>query len=56
MCIRDSYITYSQEQWDKIFKAAGEEGSAKIHQKLEIMKTYMKDLSLIHIYHLPCWA
>lgn len=37
------YITYTQEQWDKIFKAAGEEGSAKIHQKLEIMKTYMKD-------------
>ncbi|MCI6278957.1 MAG: putative zinc-binding metallopeptidase [Porphyromonas sp.] len=37
------YITYSQAQWDAVFKAAGEEGSAKLRQKLEIMKGYMKD-------------
>lgn len=37
------YITYSQGQWDKVMAAAGEEGRAKLQQKLEIMKTYMKD-------------
>ncbi len=37
-----SYITFTKAEWEELFKAAGEEGSAKIIKKIDIMKRYMK--------------
>lgn len=35
------YISEPQSYWDNIYAAAGEEGTLKIKEKLEIIKTYM---------------
>lgn len=37
------YVTFTDKEWQDVFDAAGEEGRAKLNQKLEIMKGYMKD-------------
>lgn len=34
-------ITWSQTEWEALYKAAGEAGTAKIKKKVEIMKQYM---------------
>lgn len=35
------YVTWTHEEWNRRLKAAGEEGAAKIEEKLEIAKKYM---------------
>ena len=37
------YVTFTDKQWSDVFAAAGEEGTAKLNEKLKIMKNYMKD-------------
>lgn len=41
--ITATYLTYTDEQWDEVWKYAGDEGRAIIEQKISIMKKYMKD-------------
>lgn len=36
-------ICWTDEEWARLYAAAGEAGSAKIRRKVEIMKTYMKE-------------
>lgn len=38
------YITYTDEQWNQVYNAAGTAGQAKIDQKVEIMKQYMQSV------------
>lgn len=37
------YITFTDQQWQSVFNAAGTDGTAKLNQKIEIMKGYMLD-------------
>lgn len=39
-----SYITMTDQEWQHVFDGAGEEGRAKLNQKVKIMKGYMKDV------------
>lgn len=41
--ITATYLTYTDEQWDEVWKYAGDKGRAIIEQKISIMKKYMKD-------------
>lgn len=36
------YVTFTDDQWNAVFEAAGPEGRAKLNQKVTIMKQYMK--------------
>ena len=47
-----TYITNTPEGWAKIIKQAGEEGSAIINQKLDLMKTYFLNSWAIDLDHL----
>ncbi len=38
------YITFTPEQWETLYKMAGDEGTEKIKKKIVIMKKYMKDV------------
>lgn len=38
-----AYITFTNQEWADIFKAAGDEGKAKLDMKIKIMKQYMLD-------------
>ncbi|WP_373802700.1 zinc-binding metallopeptidase, partial [Bacteroides heparinolyticus] len=38
------YITYTDEQWNEVYAAAGKEGRNKLDQKMTIMTKYMKDV------------
>lgn len=38
-----SYITFTDEYWETLKNAAGEEGWAKIQKKIQIMKDYMRE-------------
>ncbi len=38
-----TYITNTEEGWNKIITQAGESGTAILNQKLDMMKTYFKD-------------
>ena len=37
------YLTYTDEQWNRLYAAAGPVGSNKINQKVQIMKDYMSE-------------
>lgn len=37
------YITFTEAQWDELWKYADEEGTKKLQQKIAIMKQYMKE-------------
>lgn len=41
--ITATYLTYTDEQWDEVWKLAGENGRAIIEQKISILRQYMKD-------------
>jgi substrate import-associated zinc metallohydrolase lipoprotein len=47
-----TYVTNTPEGWGKIIKQAGEEGSAIINQKLDLMKTYFLNSWGIDLDHL----
>ena len=38
------YVTFTDEEWNAVFEAAGEAGRAKLNQKVKIMKQYMLDV------------
>lgn len=38
------YVTFTDEEWNAVFEAAGEEGRAKLDQKVGIMKRYMLEV------------
>lgn len=40
--ITATYLTYTDEQWNEVWHYAGEEGRAKIEQKIAIVKNYMR--------------
>ena len=46
------YVTFTDEEWNTVFEAAGEEGRAKLNQKVNIMKQYMRDIWKIDMDHL----
>lgn len=37
------YVTMTKEEWDAVYAAAGDEGRAKLDEKVKIMKRYMKN-------------
>lgn len=38
------YVTFTDEEWNAVFEAAGEQGRAKLNQKVGIMKQYMLEV------------
>lgn len=38
------YVTFTDEEWNAVFEAAGEAGRTKLNQKVKIMKQYMLDV------------
>ena len=50
--IYSTYITNTPEGWNLILKAAGEEGTAILNQKLDLMKTYFLNSWGIELDHL----
>lgn len=38
------FVTFTDEEWDSVFLAAGEEGRKKLNQKVAIMKQYMLEV------------
>ncbi len=41
--VTSCYVTFTDEDWKKVWDAAGEEGTKKIKKKVAIMKKYMLD-------------
>lgn len=37
-------MTFTDEEWNAVFEAAGEQGRAKLNQKVGIMKQYMLEV------------